>query len=120
MTMTLCDNNLLDFGNIIFAVWHLLIGEICTHSLLICKITLSKSSYGFDRHISRSKTANLFAVYLAIISQFFFFFSLDTDLEFQTDPAILHHEFEKFQMENIFGVAPDLGIIYFTFLEASG
>ena len=60
--MTLCDNNLLDFGNIIFAVWHLLIGEICTNSLLIWKITLSKSSYGFDRHISRSKTANLFAV----------------------------------------------------------
>ena len=36
MTMTLCDNNLLDFGNIIFAALHLLIAEICTNSLLIC------------------------------------------------------------------------------------
>ena len=39
--MTLCYNNLLNFGKIIFALLllHLLISEICTSSLLICRFT---------------------------------------------------------------------------------
>ena len=63
---------------------------------------------------------NFFFFFFLSFLKIFSFHFLDTDLEFQTDPAMLHHEFEKFQMENILGVAPDLGIIYFTFLEASG
>ena len=44
------------FFKIIFAVKH----------LLISRFTSLNSFHGFERHISRSKTANLFAVYLYI------------------------------------------------------
>ena len=44
----------------------------------------------------------------------------DTDLEFRSDPAVLYHEFEKFQMENVVGVARDLGNTYFSLLDSTG
>ena len=56
-----------------------------------------------------------------MVTKFLFLFLIsDTDLEFRSDPAILNHEFEKFHMENILGVANDLGNTYFSILDSTG
>ena len=45
---------------------------------------------------------------------------MDTDMEFQIDPAELYNEFEKFGMDQILGCGNDLAPHYHTVLEATG
>ena len=45
---------------------------------------------------------------------------MDTDMEFRVDPAELYNEFEKFDMDQIFGCANDLAPHYYTVLKFTG
>ena len=45
---------------------------------------------------------------------------MDTDMEFQIDPAELYNEFEKFGMDQILGCGNDLAPHYHTVLKATG
>ena len=44
---------------------------------------------------------------------------MDTDMEFRIDPAELYNEFEKFNMDQIFGCANDLAPHYHTMLKGT-
>lgn len=45
---------------------------------------------------------------------------MDTDMEFRSDPAELYNEFEKFNMDQIFGCGNDLAPHYFSLLQGTG
>ena len=87
------------------------------------KFVFTKSGQSFVQEYSAKYNDTIYYLspfYHQIFPQLKKLIIMDTDMEFLVDPALLHHQFEQFGMDQILGSANDLAPHYHSILENAG